>query len=80
VAARGGDPDKLAAENRELRAENRRLKKESSELRAKLVELTGQVEELGRRQLELSEASAGTEELLRWLKARLQILERELGD
>ena len=73
------DPAKLVVENRTLRAENRRLKAEARRLRARMKALAGRVDELDGKQADVAAAAERAESLLRWLRARMQVLEREIG-
>ena len=73
------DVEKLRRENRALRAENRRLKRESAELHERMTALGVRVEAMQERQTAIAESAGKTEELMRWLRARVRILEREMG-
>jgi predicted nuclease with TOPRIM domain len=77
--ARSRDPEKLVLENLKLRGENRKLKSEAKQLRARLVELADRIDELNVRQASVVEAAERTEGLMRWLRARMEAMERELG-
>ena len=73
------DPEKLVLENLKLRNDNRKLKAEAKKLRERLLELALRVDQLNARQAEVGEAAERTEGLLRWLRARMEAMERELG-
>lgn len=76
---RARDPEKVLLENLKLRAENRRLKAEAKELRGRLLGLAARVEEMSAKQGEVAEVAERTEGLLRWLRARMEVLERDLN-
>jgi len=76
--ARSRDPEKLTQENQSLRAENRSLKREAAGLRKRLLALDERIEQLRQRQATLMTTAERTDDLLRWLRARVAILEREM--
>jgi cell division septum initiation protein DivIVA len=78
--ARRIDLDKLGRENRRLRAENRKLKRELDQTERRVALVASRVEALQEKQSGLAETADRTDDLLRWLRARMQALERELSD
>jgi phage shock protein A len=75
---RSRDPEKVSEENRALRAENREVRREADRLRKRLVALDERIDELRERQQSLVATIEKSDDLLRWLRARVQILEREM--
>ena len=78
TVAATGDPVKLVDQNLALRAENRKLKAEARRMRARLKVLALRVDQLTERQADVSQIAERTEGVLRWLRARMEVLEREI--
>ncbi len=76
--SRSRDPEKLSQENRALRAENREVKREAERLRKRLAALDERIDALRTRQQGLVATIEKSDDLLRWLRARVRILEREM--
>ena len=72
------DPAKLALDNQALRSENRKLKAEARRMRARLKVLALRVDQLTERQADVAQIAERTEGVLRWLRARMEVLEREI--